>query len=196
MKSSKITYTISLHFPQKVNEIIISTVEAISDLTGNHFITENKIPPHITIGAFHAAKDEESKLLQLVEDFAKKMEPGIIHFCDIGNFNNKVLFLKPEKDDFLAKINADLHSILLPKFEKAENGYYLPEIWFPHTTLATRLNQSQFEKAKEIAGKIKLPLEAEISEISVYQRSPLEELKRLTIRQPLSGSFFQSQKAL
>lgn len=181
MKSSKITYTISLHFPQAVNEIISSAVEAISDLTGNHFIKENKIPPHITIGAFHAAKDEESKLLQLVEDFAKKMEPCIIHFCDIGNFNNKVLFLKPEKDDFLAKINSDLHSILLAKFEKAENGYYLPEIWFPHTTLATRLNQSQFEKAKKIAGKIKLPLEAEISEISVYQRSPLEELKRLTI---------------
>ena len=69
--SSLITYAVSLHFSQKVNEIVISTLQAIADETGNRFMIENKIPPHIAIGAFHAAREEEAKLLQLVENFAR-----------------------------------------------------------------------------------------------------------------------------
>ena len=56
--SSLITYAVSLHFSQKVNEIVISTLQDIADETGNRFMIENKIPPHITIGAFHAAREE------------------------------------------------------------------------------------------------------------------------------------------
>ena len=111
-----------------------------ADKTGNRFLIENKIPPHITIGAFHAAREEEAKLLELVEDFARGQKAGSVQFVEVGDFNGKVLFLKPEKNLFLSEINKELHTLLLPEFEKAENGYYLPDIWFPHTTLATRLN--------------------------------------------------------
>ena len=179
--SSLITYAVSLHFSQKVNEIVISTLQAIADETGNRFMIENKIPPHITIGAFHAAR-EEAKLLQLVEGFAQDQKAGSVQFSEVGNFNGKVLFLKPEKNLFLSEINKELHTLLLPEFEKAENGYYLPDIWFPHTTLATRLNQSQFSAAKEIAKKISLPLEAAIEELAVYQCSPFLELKKFGLK--------------
>ena len=174
--SSLITYAVSLQFAHDINEIISSTVESIAEVTGSRFIIEKKIPPHVTLGAFHAAKKDEPKLIQLVEEFSKTQKAGIVRFREIGNFNGKVLFLKPEKDGFLTQINAGLHSILLPEFEKAENGYYLPEIWFPHVTLATRLNKSQFENAYRIAEGIELPLETEINEIAVYQCSPFVEL--------------------
>lgn len=177
------TYAISLHFPPDVNAIISSAVKAISELTGNTFILKNKIPPHVTIGAFYAAKEDEAKLLNIIEDFSKNLAAGLIQFSEVGDFNKKVLFLKPEKDEFLSKINSELHAILLPEFEKAENGYYLPEIWFPHTTLATRLNQSLFSKAQEIARQIPLPLKADVSEIAVYQCSPFAELKRFNLAQ-------------
>ena len=179
--SSLITYAVSLHFSQKVNEIVISTLQAIADETGNRFMIENKIPPHITIGAFHAAREEEAKLLQHVEEFAQGQKAGRVQFSQIGNFNGKVLFLKPEKNLFLSEINKNLHTLLLPAFEKAENGYYLPDIWFPHTTLATRLNQNQFSAAKEIAKIISLPLEAPIEELAVYQCSPFLELKKIEL---------------
>lgn len=176
--SSLITYAVSLHFSQKVNEIVISTLQAIADETGNLFMIENKIPPHITIGAFHAAREEEAKLLQLVEGFAQGQKAGTVQFSEVGDFNGKVLFLKPEKNLFLSEINNALHSLLLPEFEKAENGYYLPDIWFPHTTLATRLNQSQFFAAEKIAKQITLPLAAAIEELAIYQCSPFLELKK------------------
>ena len=126
--SSLITYAISLHFSQNVNEIITSAVTSIAEVTGKRFIIENKIPPHVTIGAFHATKENEPKIMQVVEDFSKKQKSGTVQFTEIGNFNGKVLFLKPEKDSFLSEINKELHEVLLPEFEKAENGYYLPDI--------------------------------------------------------------------
>ena len=180
--SSLITYAVSLHFSQKVNEIIISTMQAIAEKTENRFMIENKIPAHITIGAFHAAREEETKLLQLVEEFSQGQKAGTVQFSEVGNFNGKVLFLKPEKNNFLSEINKELHTLLLPEFEKAENGYYLPDIWFPHTTLATRLNQSQFSAAEEIAKQVTLPLEAAIEELAVYQCSPFLELKKFALK--------------
>ena len=176
-----ITYAVSLHFCQEVNEIIFNTMASIADLTGNDFMIKNKVPPHVTIGAFHGTKETEEKLIRIVEEFSKTHQTGTVRFSEIGNFNQKVLFLKPEKDDFLSKINDELHKVVLTEFEAGENGYYLPEIWFPHTTLATRLNQSQFEKAVEIAGKITLPLESKIINIGFYQCSPFLELNRFPL---------------
>lgn len=173
--SSLITYTVSLHFEPDAAEIISSIAKSIAELTGNRFSIENKIPPHITIGAFHAKKEDEAEFLQIVEEFSKNQEPGTIQFQEVGNFKGKVLFLKPEKNNYLTKVNEELHKIVLPQFEKAENGYYLPEIWFPHTTLATRLNQIQLFKAMETVKQIKLPLEVTVNEISVYRCTPGEK---------------------
>ena len=178
---SLITYAVSLHFTQEVNDIIAAATKEIAQLTGNTYMLDNKVPPHVTIGAFHADKRDEPKLLQMVQDFAKTQNPGTIHFTAPGDFNQKVLFLKPQKDDYLININAALHKIMLPEFQEGENGYYLPDIWFPHTTLATRLNQTQFTQALEIANKITLPLEAKVHDRGVYLCSPFAELKRYEV---------------
>ena len=178
---TQITYAVSLHFTQDVNDIISAATKEIAQLTGNTFMLDNKVPPHVTIGAFHADKQDESKLLQLVQDFAKTQAPGTIRFTTPGDFNQKVLFLKPQKDDYLTNINKALHQIMLPHFKEGENGYYLPDMWFPHTTLATRLNQTQFSQAFQIANKITLPLEAKVQDIGVYLCSPFAELKRYEV---------------
>ena len=154
---------------------------SIAAQTGNDFMIKNKVPPHVTIGAFHGTKETESKLIQIVEEFSKTQASGLVRFSEIGNFNQKVLFLKPEKDDFLTSINEALHKIILPEFEAGENGYYVPDIWFPHTTLATGLSQNQFSKALELAERISLPLEAKISDIGFYQCSPFLELNRFPL---------------
>ena len=178
MNSSMITYAVSLHFSTDASGIISQAVRDIAEATSNNFIIENKIPPHITIGAFHAAKANEARLLQLTEEFARTQKAGAVHFSEIDNFKGKVLFLKGEKNLFLAEMNSELHKAILSEFESGENGYYLPEKWYPHTTLATRLNQGQFDKALSVAEKIHLPLEAKALEIGFYQCSPFLKLKR------------------
>ena len=97
-----ITYAVSLHFTQDVNEIIFNTMFSIAELTGNDFMIRNKVPPHVTIGAFHGTKQTEEKLIQIVDKFSKTQKSGFVRFSEIGNFNQKVLFLKPEKGEFLS----------------------------------------------------------------------------------------------
>ena len=117
-EKSFITYAVSLHFTQDVNEIIFDALRAISEMTGNDFMIQNKVPPHITIGAFHGIKDDEERLMQILNEFAGKQRSGRVCFTELGNFNGKVLFLKPEKDAFLSEINKELHEVILPEFEK------------------------------------------------------------------------------
>ena len=178
---TQITYAVSLHPSQEAEEEISLAVRALADATGNDFIVKSRIPPHITIGAFHGTKEKEARLLELVKDFSRMQKPGKIQFTGIGNFNKKVIFLRPQKDSFLTKMNEELHKILLKEFERAENGYYLPEIWVPHTALATRVSQAHFDQAVKIAEQIKVPLETEAKEIALYQCYPFLELKRFTL---------------
>ncbi len=172
------TYAVSIHFTQEVDAVVGLAVEAIAKITGGSFVLQNKIPPHVTIGAFHAAGADEQKLLCMVEEFCAQQKFGAVNFTGIGNFKGRVLFLEPQKDDFLCRINCELHERLLKEFEAAQNGLYLPQVWFPHVTLATRLNHEQLLKAQKVAEKILLPLKAEAKEISVYRCSPFVELKR------------------
>lgn len=58
----------------------------------------------------------------------------------------------------------------------------MPENWVPHTTLATRLNQKQHTEILNIASKIELPLESNISEVAVYQCPPFAEIKRFELK--------------
>ncbi|MCR5319173.1 MAG: 2'-5' RNA ligase family protein [Treponema sp.] len=135
----------------------------------------------MTIGAFRGAKESMSKVIQCVEDFSKAQKPSIVNFMKIESFKEKAVILLPERTSFLLDANKELHRIILQEFEKGENGYYLPEQWVPHTTLATKLNKRQFIQSLEIAKKIPLPLCTEATEISVYQSSPFTELKRLEL---------------
>ena len=56
------TYFISLHFAPKTNKIIPDAVDSIAQITGNRYTTENRIPPHMTIGAFRGTKKKVENL--------------------------------------------------------------------------------------------------------------------------------------
>ena len=101
--SSLITYAVSLHFGQEVNEIIYSAMNKIADQTGNRFMIENKVPPHITIGAFHAAKEDERKLLGLVEDFARGSRLVLFNFAKWETLITKCFFCGHKRTAFLQK---------------------------------------------------------------------------------------------
>ena len=46
------------HFT-KTNKIISDSVDSIAQITGNRYISENRIPPHMAIGAFRGTKKEK-----------------------------------------------------------------------------------------------------------------------------------------
>ena len=58
-------YLISVYFDDKSNKIISNYINKIAQKTGNTFMTDNHVPPHLTIMSLEAR--EEKKLTEVLE---------------------------------------------------------------------------------------------------------------------------------
>ena len=164
------TYAIVLYFDDTTNKIIGNMIERTAALSGNNYMLDINIPPHVTLGCFFS--DEQVDLHERVESFVKSVTPFEVTFHSIGAFEPYVLFASPVKDERLTQLNALLHESLLNSYEPAENANYLPDRWMPHCSLAVRLDAEQFAKAKAIESEIDLPFTARVTKIALAKCNP------------------------
>lgn len=164
------TYAIVLYFDDTTNKIIGNIIERAASLSGNNYMLDINIPPHVTLGCFFS--DEQVDLHERVESFVKSVTPFEVTFHSIGAFEPYVLFASPVKDERLTQLNALLHESLLNRYEPAENANYLPNRWMPHCSLAVRLDAEQFAKAKAIESEIDLPFTARVTKIALAKCNP------------------------
>ncbi len=54
-------YLISAYFDAESNRILSRYIQEISNHTGNTFMTDNNVPPHLTVSFFEARNDEIAK---------------------------------------------------------------------------------------------------------------------------------------
>ena len=156
-------------------------IERTTALSGNSYMLDINIPPHVTLGCFFS--DEQSDLLEKVGAFAKNITPFEVTFDAIGAFEPYVLFASPIKDAYLAELNNSLHELLLDNYEPAENANYLPSKWMPHCSLAVRLDAKQFAKAKAIEAEIDLPFTARVTKIALAKCNPYNEVATWNINE-------------
>ena len=57
-------YLISIYFDEKANRRVQQYIDKVAEKTGNTFMIEGKVPPHITISAFET-QDEKSAIEEL-----------------------------------------------------------------------------------------------------------------------------------
>ncbi len=153
--SSYSTYAISLNFDEATNTYIRSLMASLAQASGNFYMTEHKVPPHLTLGIFHCQDSDLEKLKELFDSFSSNaqsiFDQGLtLDFEGLDNFLDKVIFLKPKKSQALQKLNEELHKKLLPYFEAGDNRNYLPENYFPHIALGVKLTPAQFEKGMKV----------------------------------------------
>ncbi len=69
-------YLISVYFDDKSNKIISNYINKIAQKTGNTFMTDNHVPPHLTIMSVEAR--EEKKLTEVMEQLERSLTKGHI----------------------------------------------------------------------------------------------------------------------
>jgi len=153
-KPSYSTYALSLNFDDAAGSYIRSLMACLAQASGNSYMTEHQVPPHLTLGMFHCQDQDLEKLKELFDSFAVEAaglagEGLSLTFEGLDNFSDKVIFLKPQKSPVLEKLNEALHKKFLPYFEAGDNRNYLPENYFPHIALGVKLSPAQFEKGME-----------------------------------------------
>ena len=166
-------YAVVLYFDEDASSKLNRGIKGISDVSGNRYMLDVEIPPHITIGAFLC--DEPTELLEKVREFAAQVKQFPVRFEKVGAFGTKVLFASPIKDECLASINVKINELLLGDFAPADNENYIPEKWIPHCALAVRLDDEQFQVAKEI--QLEFPLVAQVEKLALARCNPYKELE-------------------
>ena len=180
------TYAITLYFDSHTNELILEAMKDIATATGNNYMLDNSVPPHLSLGLFHAEEEKAGEMENLFEQFAEalKSEGGnlSLNFNGPDNFADKVIFLSIARDEPLMKLNRDLHHLFLPHFEAGDNRNYLPENWVPHIALAVKLDNQQFEKGFSAAKSFPLPKSAKITSATLARCNPYNEVVRISTR--------------
>ena len=179
------TYAVTLYFDSHTTELIEEAMKDIAAATGNNYMLDNSVPPHLSLGLFHAEEEKAGEMVKLFEQFAEGLKSGAadltLNFNGPDNFADKVIFLNVSRDEPLMKLNRDLHQLFLPHFEAGDNRNYLPENWVPHIALAVKLAGTQFEKGFEVAKSFPLPKSARITSATLAKCNPYDEVVKLTI---------------
>ena len=123
------------------------------------------IPFHITLGSYPT--DELDSAIERVKAAASSTSPFDVHFLGQDSFGDKVLFLKPEKNEELLKLRACF-----------ENDYAHGHEWIPHATLICG-EEKQVQDARELIDMLELPEKATVVGIELGEFFPPKKIIRI-----------------
>lgn len=95
-------YLISAYFDEHVTKGLQRLIDNIAKETGNTYMIENNVPPHLTISSFETRKPDNLK-----EEFMKlnKIGAGEINIFSIGQFLPYVMYATPVLDEYLMHLS-------------------------------------------------------------------------------------------
>ena len=179
------TYSVSLFFDEKSTVELSNFILQVAQITKNDYVVKNNIPPHITIGMFKATKNQEGQLVEIIKKINSDFQPifekkeNVLCFEKLGTLKNKIAFLSfATKQSLIFSLNQKLHNSLMPDFPAACNNMYLPQVFFPHCTIATGLSKTQLALLQDAQNKnlIKIPKSVQVAKISLAIRHPYQEV--------------------
>ena len=179
------TYSVSLFFDEKSTVELSNFILQVAQITKNDYVVKNNIPPHITIGMFKATKNQEGQLVEIIKKINSDFQPifekkeNVLCFEKLGTLKNKIAFLSfATKQSLIFSLNQKLHNSLMPDFPAACNNMYLPQVFFPHCTIATGLSKTQLAILQDAQNKnlIKIPKSVQVAKISLAIRHPYQEV--------------------
>lgn len=169
-------YLISVYFDEAANRTLEGYINKIAEKTGNKFMTDNNVPPHMTISAIEARNIEV--LVPKFEELRGKLFQGKINIVSIGQLLPYVFYATPVLNGYLQKLSEKVYEAMKNIPETTISRYYKPMSWLPHITLGKTLTKTQMETAFEAMQDSFIPLQAEITEIGLARVNPHEDVVR------------------
>ena len=168
-------YLISVYFDEKTEQIFQSYINHVAKVTGNTFMLDGKIPPHVTVLGFEAK--DELKAIELLDTNIKKLTCGQICFASLGVFKRQVIYIQPVLNEYLYKLSDSISDIYKDMSDIKFNPYYSPFSWIPHMSLGKHLDEKQMEQAFAVLLKQFAPLKAEVTRIGLAKTNPHRDIK-------------------
>jgi 2'-5' RNA ligase len=172
-----VDYAIVLYFNEKLEKDINSLILNVSEGSGNNYMVEHSIPPHITVSLFHKENNNIEQIIKFIDKNIFKINKGNIYIASIGVFNPSVLFIAPVINTYLLESNNKITELLRSFTDINFDKNYVLNQWVPHISIAVKLTGKELQKAFEvIRGEFK-NIEGEINRIALIECNPYKEIK-------------------
>lgn len=167
-------YLISAYFDETTTRKIQQYINQVAKKTGNTFMLDKSVPPHITISAFETK--QEQQVIQLLEDTTKKIEQGVLQWVSAGIFFPSVIYLAPVLNQYLHTMSVQVQEILQQIEDVSISKYYQPFSWVPHATIGKKLSQEELYQAFTVLQHQFGTFSGQITELGLAKTNPYENL--------------------
>ena len=173
-------YLVSIYFDKETEKRLQSLVHHVAKETGNSFMLDNRVPPHITVAAVETK--QEGILIEQVEELVKKLKVGDIKFVSVGTFSSRVIYVQPVLNEYLHHLSVVLTQELEQMQETICSPYYQPFSWLPHCTIAKQLTKEQMVQAFQVLQKEFSSIEGHVVRIGIAKTNPHRDIKLWELR--------------
>lgn len=173
-------YLISAYFDEKTNHMLQHYIDGIAEMTDNYFMTENQVPPHITISAFEVREEENVKCF--LTDVFQRFSTGEIFIASVGALFPYVLYATPVLNDYLQNLSEQIYSAIWGLSGIKISEYYRPMQWLPHITLGKKLDRVQMQKGFAFMQEQFVPIKGEIVSLGFAKTNSYRDIMKKKVR--------------
>ena len=168
-------YAIILCFDSDTDNYFQNIINSIADSGVSSYMTDKKIPPHITLAFFCTEKIDRviDELDKRISDF----KTGDITWASLGAFVPHALYSAPVLNEYLLNACINANHMVEPFSTVGDNGHYLPYQWVPHTSLAVQLDNERLKKAFYIASQQFTAINGKSNRLLLAECNPYTKIK-------------------
>lgn len=134
-------YLITAYFNEKANRTIQQLISTVAKRTGNTFMTDHQVPPHMTISSIEARSADVLKEPFTDLRMAHQLKKTRIRFVSPGQLLPYVLYITPVLNDELQELSRSVYEKMSGIPETTISRVYKPGSWLPHTTIGKTLDK-------------------------------------------------------
>ena len=167
-------YLISIYFDDQTNQKLQKLIHRVAEKTGNMFMLDNQVPPHITVAAMETR--DEAQAIREIEICAGSLKQGVVKWVSVGTFFPQVLYVQPVLNEYLHGLSVQLNEAIRTLPETKISSVYQPFGWLAHTTIAKQLTKEQMKEAFEVLQNQFIPFEGKVVSIGIAKPNPHRDL--------------------
>ncbi len=172
-------YLISVYFDNSATKRIQTLIDQIAMASGNHYMTEKQVPPHLTLSAIEARSAEV--LIPAVKKLEGTLQQGTVQFVTVGQLLPYVLYTMPVLNPCLQELAEQVYDAVSEIPETTVSRYYRPHSWLPHVTLGKTLSREQMQLAFAVVQDKFSVFEANITELGLAKVNPHDDVLRFSL---------------
>lgn len=167
-------YLVSIYFDEKTNKKIQRYINQVAEKTGNHFMIDGNVPPHITVSAFET--QDEKVAIDVLGRVVEKLQKGSLTWASVGQFFPYVMFLQPVLNEYLHEMSCMIYDELCVLESVSVSSHYQPFQWLPHATIAKKLSKEEMQVAFEVLQNGFGMFEGEVVKIGLAKPNPHRDI--------------------